>query len=299
MRNRTRVALCGEKKAAEDCLEFLDMHDDTELCAIIAAPKDWQANLIAWGAQRRIKTYVGNINDYVDELAALELDFLFSVQYRSRLGAPVLNVSKHGCVNLHFGMLPRYGGCYPVAWAILNGESEAGITLHQMTEAFDEGNILAQTSVPIEANTTARTLFDCMSARAALFFAETYPALREGSLEPKPQDLTKKLYYDKDSIDFDKDRRINWADSAEKIQRQIAAFTFPPFQLPTTRIGFPGGRSIEATISSAGGTSQSITVQAGNGQDVEISTLDGQDPHDFFAALKCTAEDATFLAEGE
>ena len=71
-------------------------------------------------------------------------------------------------VLLHFGLLPRYGGCYPVAWSILNGEAEAGVTMHVMVEAFDQGDILAQQSVPIHSSMTARDLFDALSASLLL-----------------------------------------------------------------------------------------------------------------------------------
>lgn len=147
---KKRVVVCGEKWVAERCLQFLYGRRDTEICAIVAAPEDWQANLISFGTERRIKVFVGNINDYVDVLASLKPDYIFSFQYRPLLKTAILNLPLHGCVNMHFGLLPRYGGCYPVAWAILNGEKQAGVTLHHMVEGFDEGGIIAQATVPVE-----------------------------------------------------------------------------------------------------------------------------------------------------
>jgi len=174
---KKRVVVCGEKWVAEECIEFLYNREDTEVCAIVTAPKDWQADLISFGAKRRLKVFVGNINDYFDELACLQPDFIFSIQYRPLLKSAILNLPTSGCINLHFGLLPRYGGCYPIAWAILNGEKQAGSTLHYMVEKFDEGDIIAQTSVPIKEETTARELFDSMSKAAAKLFIDSYPSL--------------------------------------------------------------------------------------------------------------------------
>lgn len=242
---KTRVIVCGEKWLAEQCLEFLLSRTDTELCAIVAAPKDWQSDLIAWGARRRIKVFVGNINDYERELALAKPDFIFSFQYRPLLRRRILGLPARGCVNLHFGLLPRYGGCYPVAWAILNGEKEAGATLHYMAEKFDEGDIIAQTKVSIQAETTARELFDSLGEAALGLFVRTYPELLRGAIKATPQDLSCKLYYAKDSIQFQRDRVLDWRRPGVEILRRICAFTFEPFQLPLTFLELPNGRRQE------------------------------------------------------
>ncbi len=127
---KTRVVVCGEKHIAESCLQILNACENTDICAIVASPQDWQADLIAWGVAHRTKVYVGNINRYLDEIRGLAPDFIFSIQYRRLLRPEILAVPRRGRINLHFGLLPRYGGYYPVAWAILNGESQAGATLH-------------------------------------------------------------------------------------------------------------------------------------------------------------------------
>ena len=124
------------------------------------------------------------------ELAALKPDFLFSIQYRPLVKAQILGMPTRGCFNLHFGLLPRYGGCYPVAWAILNGEQQAGVTFHHMAERFDEGDVVAQRSVPVTENTTARELFDSLSDTAAQLFVSIYPDLVSGNAPRIAQDLT-------------------------------------------------------------------------------------------------------------
>jgi len=246
---RARVALCGEKRIAENCLEFLHAREDTELCAIVTEEGDWDADLIQWGARHQRPVFVGNINHFSDALAALDLDYLLSVQYRKLVRMPVLALAKKGALNLHFGLLPRYGGCYPLAWALLNGEAEAGATLHFMSEHFDEGDIVEQVSVPVTPRTTARELYDAVSAAALQMFVATYPKLLDGNASRRPQDLTKRLYYPRASLDFAKDSVIAWHAPAQQVQRQICAFTFEPFQLPRTRLrdGDGAGREVTAT----------------------------------------------------
>ena len=310
---KKRVVICGEKLVAERCLSFLHDRNDTEISAIVAAPKDWQADLVFFGASKRLKVFVGNINDYAEELAYLKPDFIFSIQYRPLIKSAILNIPTHGCINLHFGLLPRYGGCYPVAWSILNGEKQAGATLHYMVEKFDEGDIIAQTSVPINEDMTARELFDLVSEAAVKLFIDTYPVLYDGKVKVQPQDLAQKLYYDKNSIDFDRDRVIDWAKTGIEIHRMICAFSFEPFQLPLTFLRLPNGRQLQVNITHSrlydGGHSYTmdktghivkvtdsgkLIVTTGGGNMIEIGLLNNQAPKDFVESLGVSPKDVIF-----
>lgn len=312
-RGKRRVVVCGEKLLAEQCLEFLLQQSNTEVCGIVAVPKDWQADLISFGAKRRIKVFVGNINDYANELASLHLNFIFSFQYRPLVKTTILKLPTSGCINLHFGLLPRYGGCHPVAWAILNGESQAGATLHYMSEKFDEGDIIAQTSVPVSNETSARELFDTITEAAVKLFADTYPLLCRGQLEPQPQDLSRKLYYAKESIDFSRDRIVNWDKSSTEIQRQICAFSFEPFQLPLSYLQLPDGQKVEVTVSrtclcqnGSNGAAKdpgriievtdagNLIVTTSDNKLLEIGLLSSKTPRDFIESLGWSPQDIVF-----
>lgn len=314
---KTRIVFCGEKDAAARCLDFLYEDEGTEICGIVAAPQDWQSDLIGWGAKRRLKVFVGNINDYADELTRLEPDFIFSVQYRPLLKTSILKLPKRGCVNLHFGLLPRYGGCHPIAWALLNGEQAAGASLHYMSEKFDEGDVIAQTSVPITSETTARELFDSLGEAAIELLKQTYPLLKTGAVVSQPQDLSKKLYHSKDSINFARDRIIDWSKNGEVIQRQICAFSFEPFQLPLATLRLPDGRQLQTEISRTrlrnendahsitdahvvGSVleltdSGSMVVKTGDGALIEVDLLDKQPAKDFINKLGCSPTEMLFL----
>jgi methionyl-tRNA formyltransferase len=313
----TKVVVCGEKRVAEQCLEYLENRQDTKICAIVASPNDWQANLIQWGMKRRIKVFVGNINDYYDEIVGLKSDFVFSIQYRPLIKPQILGIPTQGCINLHFGLLPRYGGCYPIAWAILNGESEAGATLHYMVPSFDEGDVIGQAKVPINTETTARELFDSVSEAAAKLFASIYPRLRNGNVESIPQDLSRKLYYTKHSIDFERDHFIDWNRPGPEIQRRICAFSFEPFQLPSTFLRLPSGREIPVTVAKtrlcndesysanrmpgeimAVGGSGHLLVASAEGAFIEIGLVNKEIPEDFLKSTGYSIEDLRFVSNG-
>ena len=220
----------------------------------------------------------------------------------------------HHTINLHFGLLPRYGGCYPITWSVLNGEKQAGSTLHYMEENFDEGDIISQTSVPIKEETTARELFDSMSVAAAKLFSDTYPSLLEGTFKVSSQDMSRKPYYDNNSIDFNRDSIIDWTRTGEEIQRRICAFSFEPFQLPLTSLHLSNGKKSQATITNtrlhnnsssknsgnAGHITEvtdsgRLTISTGNGDFIEIGLLNNQPPLEYIESLACKPNNITFI----
>ncbi|MEN9867760.1 MAG: hypothetical protein RL748_3350, partial [Pseudomonadota bacterium] len=93
------------------------------------------------------------------EVAALAPDFIFSFYYRHMLPMSLLDLARQGAYNLHGSLLPKYRGRVPVNWAVLHGETETGITLHQMTAKADAGDIIDQVSVPILPDDTAFEVF--------------------------------------------------------------------------------------------------------------------------------------------
>jgi methionyl-tRNA formyltransferase len=309
---KQKVVVCGEKQVAQRCLDFLSRRDDTEVAAVITAANDWQADLRGWAAEHNLRALVGNVNHYRDELAEIAPDFLFSIQYRSLIKEPILAIPARGCFNLHFGMLPRYGGCYPVAWAILNGEQSAGVTLHHMTPRFDDGDVVAQRGVAVDENMTARELFDALSDAGAALFAAVYDSLLAGQLAAEPQDLRRQLYYSKDSIDFKKDSLIDWHRPAQEIQRRICAFSFEPFQLPVTGIRLGRSEIIRAALShseivhgpdsaispgeiAASCDDGSILVGAADRALIRVRKLEGQNAAEFIKRTGASPEALRFV----
>jgi methionyl-tRNA formyltransferase len=118
----------------------------------------------------------------------------------------------------------------PIAWAIINGETETGITLHVMDPGIDSGPILATASVSIGPDETARSLYDRCTQAAIDLFAAEWPRIRGGTIQGRPQEGDG-LYYNRHSIDFSR-REIGWERDAADVANWIRAFIFPPLQLP-------------------------------------------------------------------
>ncbi len=127
-------------------------------------------------------------NDAVAELRELDADAFVVAAYGQILAREVLAVPHLAPVNLHASLLPQYRGAAPVHWALINGEAETGVTTFVMTEGLDEGPILRQRSLAIAADDTAGSLEARLAEVGADVVMETLRGLRDGTVEPTPQD---------------------------------------------------------------------------------------------------------------
>jgi len=127
-------------------------------------------------------------------LRELAPDLIAVAAYGKILPADILQLPRLGCVNVHSSLLPKYRGAAPINWAILNGEDETGITIMYMAEGLDTGDILAQTSTPIDLNENAAQLFDRLALMGAEQLAKTVGELEAGTVKPVPQDDSKSCY---------------------------------------------------------------------------------------------------------
>ena len=121
-------------------------------------------------------------------LQSLEPDLLVVVAYGRILPGPLLELLRHGAINVHFSLLPRYRGAAPVQWALARGEATTGVTTMQIRERLDEGEILLQQEVSIEPREHAPRLQQRLSDIGAALLVETLERLRSGTLTPRSQD---------------------------------------------------------------------------------------------------------------
>ena len=161
---------------------------------------------------------------WVERIRKMKPDFIFSFYYRNLLGKELLAIPKKGAINLHGSLLPKYRGRCPINWAVLNGEKEAGVTLHFMTEKPDAGDILAQEKFPIGPDDTALDVHQKAAKAAAVLLKKALPKLKKGTLKGIPQDNEKSTYYGGRKpadgvIDFNK--------SAAEIRNLVRAVTRP------------------------------------------------------------------------
>ena len=173
-----------------------------------------------------------NAPEVVQQIRALQPDFLFSFYYRELLKRELLGIPKRGAFNMHGSLLPKYRGRVPVNWAIIKGETETGATLHCMTEKPDNGDIVAQQAVPILPNDTALEVFQKVTVAAEMALNNCLPDLLAGRAQAVPQDLSKGAYFGGRKAE---DGIIDWSQPAQEIHNLVRAVA-PPYPGATTQL---------------------------------------------------------------
>jgi len=163
-------------------------------------------------------------------LIELKADLMVVVAYGIILPKVILDAPRLGCINIHASLLPRWRGAAPIQRAILSGDSETGITIMQMDEGLDTGDMLLKKVCPIEANDTGSSLHGRLSGMGAEALMEALPGIIDGSLQPEKQDDSLANYAEKLQKS---EALIDWSKPATAIQAQVNAFNaWPVAQTP-------------------------------------------------------------------
>ena len=141
------------------------------------------------------------------------------------LPMPLLRKARLGAWNMHGSLLPKFRGRAPLNWAILKGETETGVTLHEMTEKPDAGRIVDQQAVPIGPDETAVEVFHKMTEAADKVLRRSIKDLVSGNPKFRPNDLSRGSYFGRRRPE---DGRIDWSKSAKEIHDLVRAVA-PPF----------------------------------------------------------------------
>ncbi|MEN0041318.1 MAG: methionyl-tRNA formyltransferase [Pseudomonadota bacterium] len=150
--------------------------------------------------------------------AAHNADVAIVVAYGLLLPKPVLDAPKHGCLNGHGSLLPRWRGAAPIQRAIMAGDTESGIQVMAMEEGLDTGPVAATARVPIGPRTTAEDLHDALSQQCAALMVQALADLETGTLTFTPQSEDGVIYAQK----IDKaEARIDWSRPAHEVHRHI------------------------------------------------------------------------------
>ncbi len=124
----------------------------------------------------------------VARIAAEDPDLIVVVAYGHILPPSILSIPRHGCINVHASLLPKYRGAAPINWAIARGETATGVTIMKMDPGMDTGPMLHVRSIPIGEDDTAGTMFPKLAALGAEALAEALRKLHDGTLKETPQD---------------------------------------------------------------------------------------------------------------
>lgn len=159
--------------------------------------------------------------DIKDNLKDLGVEFGVLVSYGKIIPQVILDIFSGGIVNIHPSLLPKYRGPSPIVAAILNGDSETGVTLMRLSAGMDEGPIYIQEKVNLNSTEDRLNLSESLSRLGSSMLTEHLPAITEGSLLPKEQDDTAASYT---KLLIKEDGIINWSDPAAINERKVRAY---------------------------------------------------------------------------
>ena len=158
--------------------------------------------------------------EFLEELKDYRPDIIVVAAYGQILPKEVLELPKYGCVNVHASLLPRLRGAAPIQRAIIEGDEETGVTIMQMSEGLDTGDMLAKESIKI-GTMNYSMLHDALAEIGARLMVHTLDLIEEGKISPEPQDDSKSSYA---KMVFKQEGKIDFTRQPEAVERLIRGF---------------------------------------------------------------------------
>lgn len=224
-----RVLVFGDNIGIPQVLQHLAKDN---ICGIVAAeirsqylePLEHMSK--AQGIQFNIqpKYQSGRYPAFLEWVNMLQPDIFLVNSYSMKLHSDLLSLSSEKGINVHGGLLPKYQGANPIQWSIINEESEAGVTMHFMTEQIDGGDIIAQETVEIAHEDTWVEVFQNIQSATNHLLKTQIPQMIKGQLNCYPQDHSKAHYWPRRKPE---DGKIDWNQPIEKIYNLIRALVHP------------------------------------------------------------------------
>ena len=239
--------------------------------------------------------------EFVELLRSLKPDVMVVAAFGQIITKEILEMPKYGCINVHASLLPAYRGAAPIQWAVINGDKESGVTIMQMDEGIDTGDMIEKAVVPIAEDETGGSLFDKLSHTGAKLCVKVLKDLEEGTAvgEKQPEEST--TPYAK-MIDK-KMGEVDWKKSAKEIEQLIRGLN--PWPSAYTKVHgktlklWKAKVLLETSQMKPGQivkvTKDSLAVQTGQGMlEIQELQLEGKKRMDTSSFLRGYA-----LAEGE
>lgn len=158
--------------------------------------------------------------EFLEELKDYRPNIIVVAAYGQILPKEVLELPKYGCVNVHASLLPRLRGAAPIQRAIIEGDEETGVTIMQMSEGLDTGDMLAKESIKI-GTMNYSMLHDALAEIGARLMVHTLDLIEEGKISPEPQDDSKSSYAE---MVFKQEGKIDFTRQPEAVERLIRGF---------------------------------------------------------------------------
>ncbi|MDE5974020.1 MAG: methionyl-tRNA formyltransferase [Eubacterium sp.] len=234
-------------------------------------------------------------NDVSYELIKkLNPDIIIVAAYGKILPKDILDIPKYGCVNIHASLLPKYRGAAPIQWAVINGDSETGITIMKMSEGLDTGDMILVDRTEIGENETSAELFDRLAELGAVSLLKALDMLENGSAEFISQDDNISTYAAKITKALSP---IDWSKSASEVHNLVRGLqTWPcastiidgkEFKIHKTVLSLKTGNKPGEIVDNKG----MLTVCCGDGHCVDVLEIQPRgkkkmDIKSFFAGNK-------------
>ncbi|HQB37768.1 MAG TPA: formyltransferase [Deltaproteobacteria bacterium] len=225
-----RLVVCAYHNVGYRCLvELIRQQADVSLIFThedAASEEIWFSSVRDLAKLHNIPCLTSDINleENQERVRQLAPDYLFSFYYRNMINTSVLEIPRLGALNMHGSLLPKYRGRVPVNWAVINGETETGATLHYMVAKPDAGDVVDQEKVAIDFTDAAYDVFIKVTEAAVVVIARSWPLLLAGCAARNPMDLTCGSYFGGRKP---ADGRIDWTQSAVQIYNLIRGVTHP------------------------------------------------------------------------
>ena len=205
--------------------------------------------------------------EIVKTLGALNADVFIVVAFGQILDKNLLTLPHHFCINLHSSLLPKYRGAAPINWAIINGETETGVTTMKMNAGLDTGDILLSRKVPIRKKDDAQSLHDVLAHQGSSLVLETLNQLGSGSLKATAQNSDLASYAQKLKKD---DGLIKWNQPAVKIHNLVRGLT--PWPGAFSFLGSKRFKICKTEIKSCNSPDQPGVILRISGHGIEVGT---------------------------
>jgi methionyl-tRNA formyltransferase len=245
---KSRIVFMGTAELACASLDALAAAPAFEVVAVVTQPDrpkgralKLQPSPVKQAALRAslpvLQPERGRDDAFLEELQRLEPRLIVVAAYGQLLPPAILALPPLGCFNVHASLLPRYRGAAPIQWAILNGDTETGVTIMKMAEKLDTGDILAQRATAISAEDTAATLGERLARLGAQLLVETLENAVKNNLTARPQIEAEATYARKITRE---DGRLDWSQPARSLCNRVRALV--PW--PGACAALPGGAKL-------------------------------------------------------
>ena len=207
--------------------------------------------------------------DVLQAMAEFDAELLIVVAYGLLLPQAVLDLPRHGCLNVHASLLPRWRGAAPIQAAILAGDAQTGVSLMRMDAGLDTGPVYLRQTLSIDAEETAGELHDRLAELGAAMLTQHLASIVGGSLTATPQDEAEASYAGKIESS---DAVLDWRQPAAALGRRVRAYNPVPgawFELDGERV-----KCWSACVTAAAGAPPG-TVLAASASGVDVACSDG------------------------